>query len=211
MGGLGSGQRKGARKSELRVSQSFSLSEARLLHEVVSAASMNGDAYARLQSKVRTLHRRAEGEVARRKSRAEVQAQHERILADYAVSAANGEPWSNSEYAARSGLPYSVVTAATKEARLIAGLTYTKAPNASKRLVEAAYVTLREANKWGPWQVQPLAELVGLTLAETRKAIKAAVRRFNSNADCERWPGGATALLREINGAGDDAEMEAAE
>lgn len=211
MGGAGSGYRSRTRKPELRVSQSFSVSEARLLHEVVTAAAVDDDAYARLRAKIGVLRRRAEGEVSRIKSRAEAQAQAERIRADYSACAASGGSWNHVEYAAKTGISYCDVTRATKEARLIAGLTYTKTRTASKCLVEAAYVTLREANQWGPWRVQPLAELVGLTAAETRKAIKAAVRRFNANADCERWPGGAVALLREMNGAGETAKVEAAE
>jgi len=182
-----------------RVNTSFSRDEALLLKRVLGAASefATDPAFAAISAKADRLVERADG-FRKGVTRAAARARHERITADFHASIRQRQPWDSKQYAERMGFSYHTVVEVVRDARLVTGLKgvhLAKRSTGKPMLVAGIYGTLRDANQWGPWQLQPVAALVGSDVEQVRVAVKAAARRY---PECARYEGGLTALLRDL-------------
>jgi hypothetical protein len=194
-----------------RAATSFNLPEVQLMMRVLDAS---GEAGARALSKrLSLLATRIERGVINPAKAA--RDRHDRVREAFLLAAKTGRPWSNHAFADASGISYAIVTRVVRECRLIAGLRGVRlAPVTASRVeadnsVCAIYATLRDANQWGPWQLQPVAALAGVSVDVARKSVKAAVRVYPIG---DRYEGGLPALLRDLGKVEYvDANVEAAE
>lgn len=211
----------------VRVSQSYSRGEAwllaRLLEHIDQPQKLReylSDPYCRrLEAKSKAMlavaDREAEKPPTARLSaaRAALIARNRRVIADCEYALRRRQRFDIREYAKAHGLSKRVVAAVTQDVRASKRRVLTRAVADE---MYGAYKTLRAAKKWRYQLATELAYYFRVPVMDTRLLLAAWGRRYMSETtakwrrvihDEER----AEALFREITGASDDANMEAAE
>jgi len=173
--------------------------------------ALNGTVCPRLSRRVEALVARLRNGVVNSAERA--RARHELVRQAYMNARRAGEAWNNQAFADSSGISCEIVRKVVRDFQFVDGLTGVRLAghglNARRNAVSSVYATLRDANQWGPWQLQPVAALVGCSVDQVKRSVKLAVRRYPEG---ERWEGGLSALLRDLrNVEYRDRNVEAAE